>query len=175
MTAVWKAKQFNLTLKDENGNTLKTDTLEFGREFDLPAPNLPENLLFVGWAENGERLTDNTYTLSEEKDVTLVALTEQKQVTTTVTENSTSEKEDKPKNGKKWLLGAGGLVVLVVIFKALKKKPSPPANPPVEQPGANMPKIGTPIHRLTNTTDNSSGNMNGSEPQPPTNNTEGGK
>ena len=175
LTAVWKAKQFDLILTDENGNTLKTDTLEFGRKYDLPAPNLPENLLFVGWAENGERLTDNTYTLSEEKDITLVALTEQKQVTTTETE-SNSEKEEKPKNSIKWLLGAGGLAVLVMIFKELKKKPLPPANPPVEQPGANTPKIGTPIHRLTNTTDNSSGNMNGSDPQPPTNNTtEGGK
>ena len=120
-------------------------------------------------------MTDNTYTLSEEKDITLVALTEQKQVTTTETE-SNSEKEEKPKNSIKWLLGAGGLAVLVMIFKELKKKPLPPANPPVEQPGANTPKIGTPIHRLTNTTDNSSGNMNGSDPQPPTNNTtEGGK
>ena len=142
LTTVWKAKEYKLELTDRDGNTLKTETLVFGRKYDLPAPNLKKGEMFVGWAENGIRLQDNTYTLQSENDVTLVALIEKQQ---TASLDSMHPDEPEPAPRKRHILPwAAGIIAILVIAAKLRKKSASPENPistsisPSQQSGSSM-------------------------------------
>ena len=73
LNAVWQAKQFTVTLQDPDGNTLNTLVMDYGKEYDLPTPELPEGFRFTGWSLNGTKLESNVITLQSEGDITLVA------------------------------------------------------------------------------------------------------
>ena len=126
LTTVWKAKEFKLELTDGEGNTIKTETLEFGRKIELPYPTLKEGEVFEGWTENGERLQENTYTLLSENNVTLVALTEKKQ--TAPIETAPPEESNEPAKKRHiwpWIVGAAAALLIAA---KLRKKSTPSDN-----------------------------------------------
>lgn len=72
LETVWKAKQFELIIVDEDGKELERDTIVFGKEKELTIPKSKKNAQFLGWSYNGEKV-GNSFTLNEESNVVLVA------------------------------------------------------------------------------------------------------
>ena len=72
LKAVWKAKQFDLIIVDDEGNELKREKIKYGEEKHLIIPESEVNAQFLGWSCNGENISD-TYTLNEEKDIVITA------------------------------------------------------------------------------------------------------
>ena len=74
LTAVWKAKQYTITLQGADGMTLSTLSSAFGKECILPIPELGEDQIFTGWSLDGVILDSNLFTISAEGDVVLSAI-----------------------------------------------------------------------------------------------------
>ena len=72
LSTTWKPKSFVLTtiVKDKK----EEYEIQYGRQIDLPKPEIPEGYEFEGWLLNGEVYTDNTFVLTQEENVTLSAL-----------------------------------------------------------------------------------------------------
>lgn len=73
LNAIWKAKEYELSLQDTDGNTYKTMAVEFGRSYELEAYDTGEGKMFVGWLQDGKVMEDNRITITEEKDIILTA------------------------------------------------------------------------------------------------------
>ena len=73
LNAIWTAKQFTLYMQDAEGNGINTMTIDFGKEYELPVPEEKDGYEFTCWLQNGEPITQNTITLTEEADVVLTA------------------------------------------------------------------------------------------------------
>lgn len=72
LNALWKAKQYELVLKDNNGNTFDPMLVEYGKEYELPVPTY-EGFEFDGWYLDDVRLTDNKFSMETEGNVIVVA------------------------------------------------------------------------------------------------------
>lgn len=73
LEAVWKAKQFQLVMVDEDGNSLGNETIEFGKEIKLQEPENREGYAFGGWKDGEILIEDSYFTLDKESDVVLTA------------------------------------------------------------------------------------------------------
>lgn len=71
--AVWDAKQFLATFQAADGKTISTLTVDYGKEFELPVPDVPEGKKFNGWMLDGNLLDSKSYTLQDEKNITFIA------------------------------------------------------------------------------------------------------
>ena len=115
LNAVWEAKQFNVTFQNHSGEVLKTIVMDFGKEYELPVPELPEGVKFLGWKLNGEVLDSNIITLENEGDITLVALVSNDTDAASEPEADQAEASSHALNGRMPIV-AGCVVVLVIIF-----------------------------------------------------------
>lgn len=126
LTAVWKAKQYKISLQDEDGNILRTDTIAFDQKYSLPTIDLIEGYSVLAWKENGVQLEDFSYTLKSENDVVLTAVLEKKQTDPTVQEELTDT------TGGFWIFGlitaftasAAAVGVLLLWRKKKNKQPT---------------------------------------------------
>lgn len=123
LTAVWEAKKFKISLVDQDGNVLKSDTLEFGQKYELSEPDLGNHFQFLGWTENGKMLDEKTYTLNKESDITLVAKAEEIKPNAPII-------EEEQESSKPWGVIAivGGLGIGMAAFVVLRKKSKQPTN-----------------------------------------------
>ncbi len=74
LTPLWNPKKYNVILNDNDGNEIKTISVDFGKYADIPNPDVPDGYIFDGWFRDGEELEDNKVKITEENDVVLVAL-----------------------------------------------------------------------------------------------------
>ena len=123
LNAVWQAKQYTVTLQSSDGSNINTLVMDYGKEYELPEPELPDGIVFTGWTLNGTPLESNVITLQSEGDITLVASTAGHE---TSDEKPQISEEKKP--NRKWTLCVGILVVVLAValsiagFKNHKKK-----------------------------------------------------
>ena len=73
LNAVWKAKEYTLTLQDKVGNVYKTMGVEFGRNYMLESPEVPVNTTFAGWIRNDEVIKEDRIAIDKEEDIVLTA------------------------------------------------------------------------------------------------------
>ncbi len=72
LSTTWKPKKFVLTT-EVNGTEQKYE-ISYGKQIDLPKPDLPDGYELIGWTLDGEEYAENTFTLTEEKNVKLKAI-----------------------------------------------------------------------------------------------------
>ena len=73
LNAVWEAKQYTLYFHDTAGNDITEPmTIEYGREYELPAPNLNDEIVFLGWTHNGETISSAKLSVDQEGDIVLI-------------------------------------------------------------------------------------------------------
>ncbi len=73
LEAEWKAKEFQLTLLDDNGKEIDKKTIKFGEKTELNEPQKDDGKEFDYWSCDGEKIKDLSFTLDKEADITLVA------------------------------------------------------------------------------------------------------
>lgn len=71
---IWKAKQYTILFKDPEGKVILSRKVDFGKEIELPVPDVGEDIEFTGWQEEGRILEDNKYRLTQENDVVLTTV-----------------------------------------------------------------------------------------------------
>ncbi len=122
LNAVWEAKQYNVTFQSHSGDVLKTIVMDFGKEYELPVPELPEGMQFEGWELNGEILDSSKITLQNEGDITLVARVSNTVEATSVPEQANPEENRNTPNRTILLAGSAAVLVVVVLLLAAAKK-----------------------------------------------------
>ena len=119
LTPVWVPKKFNIILKDSNGNEIDTLNVNFGAETEIPDALAPEGYIFDGWLDNGVKIEGNKVTISEEKDMVLVASFAQDENvadTNSLSENKSSTELGASDDLRKIVKELGIMLLLVVLI-----------------------------------------------------------
>ena len=117
LETVWKPKQVTVLLCDESGKQIGTVVGEFGKTYEIPAPDMASDKSFVGWQRNGVLLTTDSILLDTEENITLTMLTDEKIA------ESQSDVTTKTETSTPWALIVIGIAALsgFVFFKKVKK------------------------------------------------------
>ena len=71
---IWKAKHTTLYFHDMQGREVDAPlTVEFGKKYELPSPEIQDGYTFLGWSQDGEIVTADKLTVDTEEDIYLVA------------------------------------------------------------------------------------------------------
>ena len=116
LNAIWKAKQYTITLQDQEGETINTLVVDFGKEYELPYPSLPKDCTFLNWTCNGKPIENNLITLSSEGDITLVANVTRASSGQEPTEAPSSNAKDNETDSDGITIVAIICVALVIVF-----------------------------------------------------------
>lgn len=116
LSTTWKPKSFVLTTVVND----KKDKYEilYGRQIDLPKPEIPEGYEFEGWLLNGEEYTDNTFVLTTEENVVLSASLKRLSVPSASVTSTEPKSEEQTVVEKEEKTSFGWIVVLIVILCA---------------------------------------------------------
>ena len=91
LSPLWQAKTFSLTIQNQSGKVLQTLDVKFGETYSLPTPTLSKSEEFVGWMLDGKKYESNTISITDEKDIVVVAeITSTKANTSTPSDNENS-------------------------------------------------------------------------------------
>ena len=60
VTAIYKAKTFDVVFKDQDGTELKTESVEYGKSATAPEMEEKEGFTFIGWDKEFSKITENT-------------------------------------------------------------------------------------------------------------------
>lgn len=129
LNAIWKAKEYTLTLQDENGDIYKTLTVEFGRKYELETPEVGEGAEFTGWLLDDKLVQNNEVAITEEGDIVLMAsvkFPEEKDSIIAEEIDDEEELKEAEEKGSGWLLIVPIVIVamVAVLLSVLIKKSS---------------------------------------------------
>ncbi len=114
----WNRKTFEVVLKNDDGSVIEVLPAKYGYELEIPDQTPPEGYVFDGWKLNGELLSDNTITVTEEGDIILIASMSKVGGLQTINteENNGVEEKIEDKGGNTPVIIILGLFVLVCII-----------------------------------------------------------
>ena len=129
LKAVWKAKQFNLSIQDSEGHILQTNIVSFGEEYILPQFITQNGVQYAGWTINGNPVSGNVIKLGQEGDIVLVAsvIENASEIEATQpaddgivpmdnTTDSSLSNHEKQNSQIIWFGVGGGLIILIIIL-----------------------------------------------------------
>lgn len=109
LNAVWRAKQYTVALQNSDGSPISTMIVDFGKEYELPTPELKDGASFHGWKYDGNYIDSNILLINSEGNISLIADVVQPEI---VEDNSKSASAYANNEKKK----TSGSVVILVVF-----------------------------------------------------------
>lgn len=122
LTAVWRAKQYTVTLQTQDGQPIDTLVIDYGCECELPTPDLGDSITFTGWTLNGVKLDSNVITLQSEGDITLVASTDVSEISNDSEIESSDFAEENKRMGPAAIIVGITVCVLIGIVLVMKNR-----------------------------------------------------
>ena len=134
LNAVWKAKEFNLTLQSLDGKIIGSEVIKFGEPVPLPVPNSEDKNSDSIWMLDGYMLPENSFTLDSESDVTLVSIVKasyfaqqseshpdlsETQVTSETTELNKEQTHSDSSSENTLMIGIGGGICVLTLVTAI--------------------------------------------------------